>query len=324
MENYKIRIPNADISRQVQEKAFRLGYKWRSGGIYILEIPEIDWIILYGNSSMQWRRNSQINPINDTTGVHLYPEISYQDFLALPEQNEQTNKTTQIEEKIMGEITLNCIKEPQNAKNITVGRGYTGILINSDDTQVDTWNEASHFLCTNNKGTEAKYKLSLFERVAPPEPAKLTMDQLIAALDVKANRVVVEYNGNEVDVVDRGYENSLSEGSSGCSCGIRSIDELGSLYDRLSNESYSHIEEIVEDFDEYTLIEKLFEKIVVDAIEDVSAAFVLMSTVEDDSDVCEIVDRICEERNGWSTDYARNPNSGNDIKAWLIPVNTES
>lgn len=317
MESYKIRIPNADISRQVQEKAFRLGYEWPYSGRNLVYLSE-GFKYFYENG----RISAGTMPLSFNDNGN--PEISYQDFLALPEQNEQTNKTIQIEGKIMGEITLNCIKEPQNAKNITVGRGYTGILINSDDTQVDTWDEASHFLCTNNKGTEAKYKLSLFERVAPPTPAKLTMDQLIAALEVDASRVVVEYNDNEIDVVNRGYENSLSESSSGCSCGIRSIDELGSLYERLSNESYSHIEAIVEDFDEDLLIEKLFEKIVVAAIEDVSAAFVLMSTTEDDSAVCEIVDRICEERNGWSTDYARNPNSGNDIKAWLIPVNTES
>ena len=182
----------------------------------------------------------------------------------------------------MGEITLNCIKEPQNAKNITVGRSYTGILINSDDTQVDALDEASHFLCTNNKGTEAKYKLSLFERVAPPAPVKLTMDQLIAALEVDASRVVVEYNGNEVEIVDWGYDNYLSESDSGCSCGIRSIDGLRYLYEDLSDYDYACIEAIVENFNGDVLIEKLFEKIVVAKIEDVSATFVLMSTVEND------------------------------------------
>lgn len=313
MENYKIRIPNADLRQQILGKAYTLGYSWDLGKAPVTLLGAANKLYLSHN-------NITYGESDFVFDNHRNQEISYQDFLDLPEQNEQTNKTTQIEEKIMGEITLNCIKEPQNAKNITVGRGYTGILINSDDTQVDTWDEASHFLCTNNKGTEAKYKLSLFERVAPPAPVKLTMDQLIDGLEVNANRVVVKYNGNEVKVVDLGYDNSLDENDSGCSCGIRSIDQLGDLYEDLSNYDYAHIEAIVENFNGDVLIEKLFEKIVVAKIEDVSAAFVLMSTVEDDSEACEIVDRICESRNGWSTDYARNPNSGNNIKAWLIPV----
>lgn len=322
MENYKIRIPNADISRQVQEKAFRLGCHWNGNNNN--RFFDASEIYLYPDLSFT-RGISVYNDNRSYFDNHRNQEISYQDFLALPEPNEQINNNNQKQqEKIMGEITLNCVREPQNAKNITVGRGYTGILINSDDTQVDVWDEATHFLCTNNKGSEAKYKLSLFERIAPPAPPKLTMDQLIAALDVKANRVVVEYNDEEFEVVDRGYDNSLSENGSGCSCGIRSIDELGSLYEYLSGDDYSHMETIVEDFNEDTLIEKLFEKIVLSVIEDVSAAFVLMSTTEDDSEVCEIIDTICEARNGWSTDYLRNPNSGNNIKAWLIPVNPEN
>lgn len=412
MKPYKIRVPNERVHVLIQEKLFRLGFTWAEGqktvlndlakNNYILtdstntfyspytegyfntsdseEISYQDFLALpefdinnckirlaekdlvslssrliqlgikgYSNNDTSIQTN---NPVRDLNGPTLtiveHPNAYHPDFMFIRngktimvgtqeyfnqllekevsvEQIMQLNNNNQKQqEKIMGEITLNCVREPQNAKNITVGRGYTGILINSDDTQVDAWDEATHFLCTNNKGSEAKYKLSLFERIAPPAPPKLTMDQLIAALDVKANSVVVEYNGEEIEVVDRGYDNSLSENGSGCSCGIRSIDELGSLYEYLSGADYSYIVPIVEDFSGDVLIEKLFEKIVISAIDYVSAAFVLMSTTEDDSEVCEIIDMICEARNGWSTDYMRNPNSGNNIKAWLIPVNPEN
>jgi len=83
MQNYKIRIPNADISRQVQEKAFALGQTWASGGSEVFHPTGLDWIILYENGSIQWRTGRQMQ--TTTTGVQYYPEISYQDFLKLGE-----------------------------------------------------------------------------------------------------------------------------------------------------------------------------------------------------------------------------------------------
>ena len=405
MKPYKIRVPNERVHVLIQEKLFRLGFTWAAGqktvlndlakNNYILtastnifyspciegyfntsdskeisyqdflDLPEFDVnnckidisklilreiislkdqlakqnIAAYGKASniirLMWGNdlsNSQeFNPLPHGVLIRNGKTVmvgTEEYFNSLPEKEVTVEQIMQLnnnnqkqQEKIMGEITLNCVREPQNAKNISIGRGYTGILINLDDTQVDSWDEATHFLCTNNKGTEAKYKLSLFERVAPPAQPKITMDQLLERLEVLASRVVIEYNNEEIEVVNIGYENSVSKSSSGCSCGIRSIDELGSLYKYLSGYDYSHMGTIVEDFNEDTLIENLFEKIVISAIEDISGAFALMSTTEDDSEVCEIIDRICEERNGWSTDYLENPNSGNNIKAWLIPVN---
>ena len=90
MESYKIRIPNADISRQVQEKAFRLGYKWASGDTIIryTDNPRLVISSYYGIYA----------PNQGTFDILAADDmvISYQDFLALPEQNEQPNQGKKV------------------------------------------------------------------------------------------------------------------------------------------------------------------------------------------------------------------------------------
>lgn len=314
MQNYKIRIPNADISRQVRDKAVQLGYRNMVG----VSDNSITAISLYREGRMsRWTL-----PISGESGFfrHSNTEISYQDFLRL---GEPTINNTTTEEIMSGEITLKCITAPQKAKNITVDRDYTGILIDSDDTQVDTLREATHFRCVNNNGIEAKYKLALFASIeppTPPDPPKITQQELIDSLIVDQDEVLAVYNGSRFTVVDLGLSD-LNISDVNCSCGIKSCDGLNSLMDSIHQTDWEHISEIVSDFNEGNFEMDLFKSIVKGKIDYYNVAMVLFSTTEDEEIVCDFMDSICDERNGWQTDVRRNPNSGNQIKAWLIPKN---
>ena len=105
MQDYKIRIPNADISRQVQEKAFELGYTWFRDVVAPFNFPIIYLYLINGRLNHGTTENFFIQ--------QHYPEISYQDFLRL---GEPTINNTTTEEIMSGEITLKCITAPQKAK----------------------------------------------------------------------------------------------------------------------------------------------------------------------------------------------------------------
>lgn len=80
LEDYKIKIPNPEISRKVQEKAFSLGYKWKSGASKIPSYLNYKALYLY-------KMNLNISH-TETTGTyfreHRNKEISWEDFLKLP------------------------------------------------------------------------------------------------------------------------------------------------------------------------------------------------------------------------------------------------
>lgn len=313
MQDYKIRIPNTEVSRQVQDKAIELG--WGKNQYIYDNLGEDDGIFLFlyqpSLSPPSWSR------YEDYFNQHHNPEISYQDFLRLGEQSTINNKTTEI----MSEITLKCITAPQKAKNITVDRDYTGILTDSDDTQVDTLREATHFRCVNNNGIEAKYRLSLFASIeppTPPAPPKITQKELIDSLIVDQDEVLAVYNGSRFTVVNLGLSD-LNTSEVNCSCGIKSCDGLNSLMYSIYQTDWEHISEIVSDFNEVDFEKDLFKLIVKNKIDNYTVAIILFSTTEDEEIVCNLMDSICDERNGWQTDFRRNPNSGNIIKAWLIP-----
>lgn len=309
MQDYKIRIPNADISRQVQEKAFELGY---GRNRYLTNNPsDCNHMYLYTDQS---------EPAWGTTVEHFRnhsnPEISYQDFLRLGEQPIINNTTTEI---MSGEVTLKCITAPQKAKNIIEGRDYTGILIDSDDSQVDTLREATHFRCVNNNGIEAKYKLALFAPIEPPSPPKITQQQFIDGLNILADRVSITFHGDTLRVLDFGY-NVLSDDGTTCSCGVHSSNGLDNLWDRLESDGIQNTS-IIENYDADDLVDGIFKAIVLARVANVNAGLVLFSTTEDSSLVCELMDWLAENQGGHGTDFLTNPNSGNQIKAWLIPKN---
>lgn len=317
MQDYKIRIPNADMSRQVQEKAFDLGYHWNFetiGSRTVFTAIGIEWIVLFHNATIQWRRNSQIK-FESTASI---PEISYQNFLRLGEPT--INNTTT--EEIMSEITLKCIQEPRSAKNITVDRDYTGILTDSEDTQVDTLREAKFFRCVNNNGVEAKYRLSLFAPITPPvppRPAKITQEELIERLVIRASKVVCSYNNEEHRIIDFGYGDLVSDDVN-CSCGIKSVNEINDLYENIAEyDELDEVESIVSDYDAPDFINALFKKIVLARVASLSVAMCLFSTTSGESSVCMLMDELSQDVGGVASDFFMNPNSHNNIKAWLIP-----
>jgi len=313
MQDYKIRIPNADISRQVQQKAFELGYLWASHDTYVLETPGLDWIILYQNGTIQWRSNRQMQ--TSTTGVQHYPEISYQDFLRLGE--EQTINNTTTEEIMSGEITLKCITAPQKAKNITVDRDYTGILIDSEDSQVDTLREATHFRCVNNNGIEAKYKLALFTTIAPPPPPRPqfpTWEQIESGIYVNDdNEVILDFNDEEHII----YDNESLEINSGMSCcGLNEISGIQSLHNSIDrNCKFDLLEDRT---DQQRLKDLVFKTLVNDAIEENSGAFRIFTLVSGHDAIDTLMQEILTERGGVQTEYRRSTSSSNNIKVFVI------
>lgn len=311
MQDYKIRIPNADIYRQVQEKAFELGYIWASRDTYVLETPGLDWIILYQNGAIQWRSSRQMQ--TSTTGVQHYPEISYQDFLRLGEQPTINNTTT--EEIMSGEVTLKCITAPQKAKNITVDRDYTGILIDSDDSQVDTLREATHFRCVNNNGIEAKYKLALFTPLEPPRPQFPTWEQIELGIQVNDNKEVVLYFNDEEHII---YDNEdgLSINEDMRCCGLDEIDGIQSLHRYI--EVSCRFDLLEDNVNQQRLKDLVFKTLVNDAIEENRGAFRIFTLVSDHDDIDTLMQEVLTERGGVQTEYRRSTSSSNNIKVFVI------
>jgi len=311
MQDYKIRIPNAEISRQVQEKAFELGHIWASHSTEILITPGLDWIILYQNGTIQWRTDRQMQ--TSTTGVQYYPEISYQDFLRLGEEPTINNTTT--EQIMSGEVTLKCITAPQKAKNITVDRDYTGILIDSEDSQVDTLREATHFRCVNNNGIEAKYKLALFTTITPPKPQFPSWEQIELGIQVNDDKEVVLYFNDEEHIIyDNGDELHINADMR-C-CGLDEIDGIQSLH--RSIEVSCRFDLLEDNTNQQRLKDLVFKALVNYAIEENRGAFRIFTLVSGHDAIDTLMQEIMAERGGVETEYKRSTSSSNDIKVFVI------
>ena len=379
MQNYKILLPDAEIAAKVQEKLFRLGYTWLSGASIVSYLDRIHSIELL-NNTLFYFNESNSRFVNSTR-----EEISYQDFLALPEPNQENAKSlperwyikpTREQFRIvadwasienhknlgiynqyinyvyhdsvnfnflgryreesgcaeisfedferfilnktitMSELKLKCVKEPQKTKNITIGREYTGILINDDDTQVDSFDEATGFLCTNNNGVEAKYRISLFEKPTPPPPPQISMEEYVNTIVVNEENVVIGNEITGIQNINGCGRRSLALNGSGCSCGINSIDGLATLRELIFERIRTPRNVI--DFGIEEATNAIFTRVVKAKINNASLAFVLMSVTSDEDQVEGCIDTILSEFGGIKTETRRNPNSGNDILAWII------
>jgi len=299
MQDYKIVIPSDIISRQVQEKAFTLGYKWASDD-NIIRYTERRWLVI-GNAWGIYAPDESV--FNNAPGTL----ISYQDFLAIGEEINLNNNNMPDQ----NEIELKLIKQPRRAKNLTVGNTYKGIFVNSDDNQVDSYDDAEYFLCTNNNDKEARYAIELFDKQDLPAPV-ITYAEVIGSLEVQENCVTSDII-NE-DIVNLGWEN-LNQCNSPISCGIDEIDCLEDLYADLQGQIAAS--EFPFAFDRETFVKDLFKAIVEKAIDECSAAFVLLSTKTSSRNICNYVDEITESRGGVSRNRV-NPNSHNEICLWVI------
>lgn len=398
MQDYKIRIPNAEISRQVQEKAFELGYIWASGDV---RIRYTDHEIAFYPRFIEIVSNRIFIPAEGNT-VLTIPEISYQDFLRLGEidvnnckiripsgniifdlrekleslgvkgygnspairaygypdysdlhgisrpmfmyvrdglssmigteeylnsrpekeltveqimQLQSTINNTTTEEIMSGEITLKCITAPQKAKNITEGRDYTGILIDSDDTQVDSLREAKYFRCVNNNGIEAKYKLALFAKPEPPRPQFPTWEQIESGIYINEEEEVVLYFNDEEHII---YDNEdgLNLNSDMRCCGLDEIDGIQSLH--RSIEVSCRFDLLEDNTNQQRLKDLVFKTLVNNAIEENSGAFRIFTLVSGHDAIDTLMQEIMAERGGVQTEYRRSTSSSNNIKVFVI------
>ena len=209
------------------------------------------------------------------------------------------------------EIELKLIKQPRKAKNLTVGNTYKGIFVNSEDNQVDSYDDAEYFLCTNNNNKEARYAIELFDKPEPPVPV-ITYAEVIRSLNVQEYDVTSSVL-DEI-IVKLGREN-LDHRDSPISCGIDEINCLEDLYADIQGQIHNN--DFPFEFDYETFVKDLFKAIVEKAIDECSAAFVLLSTMTSSQNICEWMDEIMEARGGISRDRV-NPNSHNEIRLWVI------
>ncbi len=392
MQDYKIRIPNREISKAIQAKAYELGYRWRidTHGRYIAleseciflhsdgkithmptaqgvfdehENPEISYqeFLHLGEISgykvriprVEWGNDNNVKPIYDklvelgykyrseshrsynnapydSVGLYLYPDktmtmskrVEMFDKHEFKEVDLQLLLDGKIEEAkqqqiIMGELELKLVVSPKKAKNVTVGKSYNGILIDAEDTQVDTFEEAEYFRCENDNGKEARYSIGLFEKPVAPAPYVPSYEEIIAGIVVAESETYSTVNGVNFDLVDSGWDN-LDSGDVNCSCGVKTFNGINNLM--------AEIESTVEgsDYsfeypDEETLVVDLFKAIVKEAINRRTLAFAVFSTTDQDDRVINAMDSLCEADDASCfTGFKHNPNSGNNIKVWII------
>ena len=220
----------------------------------------------------------------------------------------------------MNEITLKCIKTPSKAKNIKEGDNYSGIYIDEEETQVDTYEEAVYFLCQNDRGVQARYNIDLFEK---PEVIKKTIS-LVGLLSY------LHFTGSSIKFVDGAYThdicndngNLLKVTQSPNSCGIyliggqttQGVDELCDLIFENIEDAYSELSKIYnldfyyDDFGNF-----IFKNYVEYKLSIINAAFKIISTNEDSYAVGLLDSMDCIK-----TDYFVNPNSHNNIKMWIF------
>jgi len=307
MQDYKIRVPSIDIRGQILDKAYELGYTW-----YDNSPPES--IFGLGNKIYITNGNITYGESDSVFSYYSATEISYQDFLRL---GEPTINNTTTEQIMSGEITLKCITAPQKAKNVTVDRDYTGILIDSDDSQVDTLREATHFRCVNNNGIEAKYKLALFTTIAPPPPPRPqfpTWEQIESGIYVDdSNEVILDFNDEEHII----YDNEALEINSGMSCcGLNEIHGIQSLHSNIGRNCKFDLLE--DNTNQQRLKDLVFKTLVNDSIEKNSGAFRIFTLVSGHDAIDALMQEVLAERGGVQTEYRRSTSSSNNIKVFVI------
>ena len=312
MQNFKVKTPNPEMSELVQRKLFELGYTWASGD-QIIRLSERFGLCSY----METRFYSLYLYTFDSCS---HPEISYEDFMRLGEP-EINNQNTNI----MSEIKLKLGRAPKAAKNITVGREYTGILTDKDDTQVDDIRSAAYFRCTNNSGIEARYSIGLFEANVPappppPPPPVATWADLVNTLEYENGDVRYSFNGRRVVIMN--LEGLLETTRTKCSCGILSTDGINELYD-IIEERVGNLQ-LPFEIDQDELITVIFKLVVKNRLQDHTfRGFVnIFSTTTSQVEICDLMNYLLDNHeNGGHDDIGINPNSANEIKYWIFNIN---
>lgn len=143
-----------------------------------------------------------------------------------------------------------------------------------------------------------------------------TYQNILNGLSVDDDKVTAEFDGESILILGIGTDYLEYEESS-CSCGITEIEGLNSLRSYIAGTVSENDFEF--DLDEDTFVSDLFKAIVVAKIKSIAGAFALLSTQTSEVEICSVMDFIEGELGGTSR-VRVNPNSRNEIKAWLIDV----
>lgn len=202
-----------------------------------------------------------------------------------------------------------------NAKNyaLTNGRTYEVLL-----------REGNYVIVTNDNGRTQRYYAELFQEPAIEQPveeaqpvAPRTEADMIASIEV-INSVTVQFRDTEDELQIIRFERLNTGGRASASCGIGDCSGINNICDA--------IDRVVDDLDDdYINLRKALLKAVLNynihQQPSADRAMYLISTaVEDISDA--MIEAL-DEFSNVVTDVINNPNSGNDIKTWLIYKNRE-
>lgn len=324
---YKIRVNYLDTDlalkqntiRNIQEKLFSLGYRWVGntlGRRPLMQENVYGYSIRTDMTFAMYMREETFNRSNQI-------EISLEDLMTSNQSIIINNQINQQNENM--EITLTLQSAPKKSKNLTVGKSYVGIFTDANDTQVDSRKDAKYFYCVNDSGNEARYLIGLFAEPAParpaspPRPARPTFQEILDTIKVYNTSVIYVFNGQNVQIFNEGYSDALNVDEVNCSCGIKSVNGLKDLMTQLRRINFSNVNlrELTGD-QQIQLIDAIFKAIVLSTVEHLSAKYFLFSNVTEDEDILQIMDELTEKTGGTSPEPARNPNSGNEIKAWIL------
>lgn len=226
---------------------------------------------------------------------------------------------------------ITCLKTGSN-KSISVGTSYEVISENE-----------KRYTIINDKGIEAKYCKTLFEkkrsrraaREVQVEEVPVIQVRNVDALDVETNvniegdRVIISIIVSEENNEILRSRTDVSITGSDISCGVYQFSGIINLCSQISNipaeiRNYFNNNQNVslnENFDFEELKNNIFEAVIQDSCEQISrrSAFLLISTNEGS-----ISDSYVEKLNEMSasfTEWERNRNSGNNIKVWVLQTN---
>jgi hypothetical protein len=323
---YKLRMGNFDsigdktaAVRSIQLKLFSLGYRW-AGNTHqhqtLIHDNVYGFSIRTDMTFAMYMREMTFNNSPQT-------EILLEDLYSSEQTITVNNKTNQIVDQM--EFTLQLHTAPKKAKNLTVGNSYTGIYTDENDSQVDRARDAKYFYCVNDSGNEARYAVTLFrEPVAarpapPPPPPTPTAEQILNTIVVRDNRTVYYFNGSEITLLQYGHGNAMSVAGVNCSCGIRAVDGLINLKSRIVNIPFvgNHLAPLTAEQRD-AIKECVFKKIISSIVENTSARFFLFSNVTSNETIVSWMDELCSDMDGIQTERLINPNSDNEIKAWIL------
>jgi hypothetical protein len=166
----------------------------------------------------------------------------------------------------------------------------------------------------NDSGKKVNYAKSLFTAVAatppppPPPPARTEQDCLNSIGINGGNIMFIDLEGDQVTIDMTMYLRSNNE----FSCGVVRLEGLNSLIDRIEETIDTSEDDLI------LLKQEIFKKAIIWNSRRSPYRFALLSTnhINNYEDYYETLDSLSH----CATQWAINPNSGNDIKIWTLLI----